>query len=127
MSEQAALLRSRRAEHRPGRRTGPQPARQADGQARRTIWPVRSGTVPFADRAFTPRPETGQGPWDALHPGTTVIIGPAGPAGPAGTGKTHLAAAFASRLWATDQLDLLVWLAAGSRDSLVTGYAQALA
>ena len=141
MSERAAPRRSRRAGQ-------PQPARPASGPARHTIWPVRSGTVPFTDRGFTPRPETGQGPWDALHPGTTVILGPAdlsalpglaapgqpaaparpgSPAGPGGTGKTHLAAAFASRLWATDQLDLLVWLAAGSRDSIVTGYAQALA
>jgi tetratricopeptide (TPR) repeat protein len=130
VSKQAAPPRSRRAEPRPGRPAGSRPARPADGQARRTIWPVRSGTVPFTDRGFTQRPETGQGPWDALHPGTAVIIGPAdppGPAGPGGTGKTHLAAAFAGRLWATDQLDLLVWLAAGSRDSIVTGYAHALA
>jgi tetratricopeptide (TPR) repeat protein len=134
VSEHAAPRRSRHAEPRPGRRAGqPPPARHASGPARQTIWPVRSGTVPFTDRAFTPRPETGQGPWDALHPGTTVILGPADqsaptrPPGPGGTGKTHLAAAFAARLWATDQLDLLVWLAAGSRDSIVTGYAQALA
>src|SRR5689334_4047696 len=137
VSEHTALRRSKHAEPRTARRAGqPQPARDASGPARHTIWPVRSGTVPFTDRGFTPRPETGQGPWDALRPGTTVILGPAGPsaagrpgrpAGPGGTGKTHLAAAFAARLWATDQLDLLVWLAAGSRDSIVTGCAQALA
>jgi tetratricopeptide (TPR) repeat protein len=134
VSEHTALRRSKHGEPRTARRAGqPQPARDASGPARHTIWPVRSGTVPFTDRGFTPRPETGQGPWDALRPGTTVILGPAGPsaagrpAGPGGTGKTHLAAAFAARLWATDQLDLLVWLAAGSRDSIVAGYAQALA
>ena len=130
MSEQAAPRRSWRAEPRPGRRAGSRPASHENGQARRTIWPVSSGTVPFTDRGAVQRPETGQGPWDALHPGTTVIIGPAdpaGPGGPGGTGKTHLAAAFAARLWATDQLDLLVWLAAGSRDSIVTGFAKALA
>jgi len=127
VSEQAAPRRSWRAEPRSGRRAGSRPASHADGQDRRTIWPVSSGTVPFTDRRFTQRPETGKGPWDALHPGTTVIIGPADPGGPGGTGKTHLAASFAARLWATDQLDLLVWLAAGSRDSIVTGFAKALA
>ena len=143
MSEHTALRRSKHAEPRTARPAGQpkprsQPAIHASGPARHTIWPVRSGTVPFMDRGFTPRPETGQGPWDALHPGTTVILGPAGqsglaparpgsPAGPGGTGKTHLAAAFAARLWATEQLDLLVWQAAGSRDSIVAGYAQALA
>jgi len=127
VSKQAAPRRSRHADPRPGRPAVPQPARPADGQARRTIWPVRSGTVPFTGRGFTQRPETGQGPWDALHPGSTVIISPADPAGPGGTGKTRLAAAFAARMWAADQLDLLVWVAAGSRDSIVTGYAQALA
>ena len=79
MSEQAAPRRSWRAEPRPGRRAGSWLASHADGQARRTIWPVSSGTVPFTDRGFTQRPETGKGPWDALHPGTTVIIGPADP------------------------------------------------
>ena len=32
------------------------------------------------------------------------------PDGPGGTGKSHLAAAFAERLWAAGQLDLLAWL-----------------
>lgn len=95
-------------------------------------WPVMSGTVPFAAEPYTPRPETGQGPWDAFRPGLTVILGPDGDrgasaSGRSGTGKTRLAAEFAARLWAAAELDLLVWLDAGSRDSIVTGYAQALA
>jgi tetratricopeptide (TPR) repeat protein len=117
----------RRAAHQPGKRAAAKPGKPAGGPARRTVWPARSGTVPFTDRGFIPRPETGQGPWDTLRQGSTVIIGPASPAGPAGTGKSHLAAAFATRLWATGQLDLLVWVTAGSRDAIVTGYAQALA
>jgi tetratricopeptide (TPR) repeat protein len=103
----------------------PGPRGQAVAPQRRT-WPVRSGTIPFPASTFTQRPETGHGPWDALRPGSTVILGPAGPDGPAGTGKTHLAAAFAARLWAADGLDLLAWLHAGSRDAMVSGYAQAL-
>ena len=95
-------------------------------------WPVFSGIVPFLADGYMRRPETGKGPWDGLHPGLTVILGPDGdPQASArwygGTGKTQLAAAFASKLWVAGELDLLVWLYAGSRDSIVTGYARALA
>jgi tetratricopeptide (TPR) repeat protein len=95
-------------------------------------WPVFSGIAPFLADDYMRRPETGKGPWDALHPGRTVILGPGGdPGTPAssygGTGKTQLAAAFATKLWTAGELDLLVWLYAGSRDSIMTGYAQALA
>jgi tetratricopeptide (TPR) repeat protein len=98
----------------------------------RQAWPVLSGSVPFVGESYIGRPETGQGPWDALHPGLLVILGPGGePMAPAarcgGTGKTQLAAAFAVKLWAAGALDLLVWLDAGSRDSIVSGYARALA
>ena len=98
----------------------------------RRTWPILSGVVPFVGESYIGRPETGQGPWDGLHPGLTVILGPGGdPRAPAarrgGTGKTQLAAAFAVRLWAAGALDLLVWLDAGSRDAIVTGYARALA
>ena len=91
-----------------------------------------SGTVPSLADGHIWRPETGQGPWDALRPGRTVVLGPVGDLrAPArfrgGTGKTQLAAAFALKLWAAAELDLLVWLNAGSRDSIITGYARALA
>jgi tetratricopeptide (TPR) repeat protein len=94
---------------------------------RRTAWPVRSGTLPFPGDGFTDRPETGPRGWDALRPGATVILGPPEPGGPGGTGKTRLAAAFAARLWAAGRLDLLAWVDAGSRDSIVSGYAGVLA
>jgi tetratricopeptide (TPR) repeat protein len=95
-------------------------------------WPILSGTVPLLAAGFTRRPETGHGPWEALHPGVTVVIGPdADPRTSArhrgGTGKTQLASAFARRLWAAGDLDLLVWLDASSRDRIVAGYARALA
>ena len=74
------------------------------------------GTVLFTDRGFT----RGRRPPGALGrpaPGTTVIPGPADqsarpPRQPGRAGRhrqDHLAAAFASG-WATDRLDLLVWL-----------------
>lgn len=97
-------------------------------------WPVLSGALPPLAEGFNARPETGQGPWDGLHQGLTVILGPDSDARTSptfsgrrgGTGKTQLAAAFATRLWTAGELDLLVWVSAGSRDSIVTSYAQAL-
>ncbi|WP_175441435.1 FxSxx-COOH system tetratricopeptide repeat protein [Micromonospora humi] len=44
--------------------------------------------------------------------------------GMGGVGKTQLAARFARHLADTDQLDLLVWITAASRDAIVTAYAQ---
>lgn len=94
-------------------------------------WPVTSGVVPFQSEPFTRRTETGPGPWDALHPGLTVILGPdkerlATATYPGGTGKSRLAAEFAASLWGAGELDLLVWLEAGSRDAIFAGYARAL-
>lgn len=101
-------------------------------QSQPRTWPVLSGTVPHLAEGHIHRPDTGQGPWDVLHPGLTVILGPdtdprtsAGRRG--GTGKTQLAAEFAIRLWNRGELDLLVWLQAGSRAGIITGYARALA
>jgi tetratricopeptide (TPR) repeat protein len=100
-------------------------------EPQRRTWPIQSGTVPVLAEGYTWRPETGNGPWEELRPGSTVVVGPdtdarasAGRRG--GTGKTQLAAAFARRLWAAGNLDLLVWIEAGSRDRLVAGYAGAL-
>jgi tetratricopeptide (TPR) repeat protein len=94
-------------------------------------WPVLSGVLPSLAPGYTWRPETGQGPWDGLHPGHTVILRPdpelqAAGRRAGGTGKTQLAAAFALQLWEASELDLLVWLDAGSRDRIISGYAQAL-
>lgn len=99
-------------------------------------WPVRSGTVPPLAEYFNPRPETG---FDfAISPGpgqTAVLAAPAPPqlaggvprAGMGGTGKTQLASALARFLWGSGAVDLLAWVPAASRDSLITGYAQASA
>jgi tetratricopeptide (TPR) repeat protein len=43
------------------------------------------------------------------------------------SGKTQLAAAFAESLWQSGQLDLLVWIQATSRASVLSGYAAATA
>ncbi|MFK3980555.1 tetratricopeptide repeat protein [Micromonospora sp. NPDC050397] len=44
-----------------------------------------------------------------------------------GVGKTQLAAGLAHRIWLRRELDLLVWITATSRSSIVTTYAQAAA
>ncbi len=94
-------------------------------------WPVLSGSVPSPAEGYIRRPESGQGSWDALQPGRTVILCPDAirrpPGSRGGTGKTQLAAAFARTLWEAAEVDLLLWVGAGSRDSIVAGYAGALA
>ncbi len=64
-------------------------------------------------------------------PGTTVVLAPSHGATPqsrewfGACGKTQLAVAFAQKLWQLRQLDLLVWLSASSRASVLTGYVAA--
>src|ERR1700749_3738166 len=92
-----------------------------------------SGLVPELADCFTPRPHTGPGPLSTLPEGRCLVLtGPprardAVPDLSGGTGKTQLAAQLA-RTWLAETPDgLLVWLNAGSRDSLLCGYAQAIA
>src|SRR6516164_2415043 len=100
--------------------------------ARRDAAPVLSGAVPPLADSFHPRPETGVGLPDTLRPGATVVLVPAqrgdpsgGVSAPSGTGKTQLAVNFAHTLWNSRAVDLLVWVPAGSRASIVASFAQA--
>ncbi len=72
----------------------------------------------FQDRAAT----------EILHrttgPGQTTVLTQV-VAGLGGVGKTQLAAEFARQLWRDGELDLLLWVSALSRDSVVSGYVQA--
>jgi len=54
-------------------------------------------------------------------------VGPAALDWPRSSGKTQLAAAFAESLWHSRELDLLVWIQATSRASVLSGYAAATA
>jgi tetratricopeptide (TPR) repeat protein len=104
----------------------------ADG---RPSWPVRSGTVPALADGFDARVETGPRLADALPAGAAVALVPDRAATPApdgwdwlrSPGKTQLAAAFAESLWQSGGLDLLVWIDATSRASVLSGYAAATA
>ncbi|MGW7529282.1 tetratricopeptide repeat protein [Streptomyces sp. NPDC054783] len=69
-----------------------------------------------------------------LAGGGTVVVESAQPApaggvlaGMGGVGKTQLAAAHARSAWSKGDLDVLVWVTASSRSSVVAGYAQAAA
>ena len=119
--------------------------------------PVLSGSVPPLAVDFQSRQETGFRLADGLRPGETILLLPAEAAGPGGmaadpgggmaasggmaaggggmaaggagggTGKTQLAVGFANAMWSSGAVDLLVWVAAGSRTAIITGYAQAAA
>jgi len=95
--------------------------------------PARSGPVPPLADCLTARPETAAGLREALVPGAVVVLVPGRPAADsAGTwqgscGTTQLAAGVAESLWASGELDLLVWVTATSRAGVLCGYAQAAA
>jgi hypothetical protein len=44
-----------------------------------------------------------------------------------GVGKTQLAVNYAEQLWSANEIELLVWVTAGSVDAIVSGYARAAA
>jgi tetratricopeptide (TPR) repeat protein len=93
------------------------------------------GTVPPLADPYYPRDETGPGLSAGLRPGQVVVLthgahgthGAATPAAQGGTGKTQLAVEFTHTLWNTKAVELLVWIAAASREAIVTGFAQAAA
>ena len=109
----------------------------------RPSWPIRSGTVPALADGFSARLETSPGLAAALPAGAAVALVPDRAAAPAArpgpladpdaqdwprsSGKTQLAAAFAESLWQSGGVDLLVWIEATSRASVLSGYAAATA
>jgi tetratricopeptide (TPR) repeat protein len=97
-----------------------------DGQV---VWPVRSGAVPPLADGFIARPETIPDLGSALAPGAAVALVTAGGGrdwlGPCG--KTQLAVASAEELWRSGGVDLLIWITASSRASMLAGYLAASA
>jgi tetratricopeptide (TPR) repeat protein len=77
-----------------------------------------SGIIPPLSDPHHPRPETG--PDLALRPGETVVLTAQG-----GTGKTELAAGFAHARLGGQDVEVLVWVTATSRDAILSGFAQA--
>jgi tetratricopeptide (TPR) repeat protein len=95
--------------------------------------PVRAGAVPPLADGFSTRPETGAGLAETLEPGQIMALtGPEVRAPqlydwPGGTGKTQLAVYLAESLWQARQVDLLLWVTAASRASVLASYMQAFA
>jgi tetratricopeptide (TPR) repeat protein len=87
--------------------------------------------MPPLAAGFTARPETAGGLVQALVPGGAVALVPAAEAG-RGTrgwpcGKTQLAVYAAESLCRSGEVDLVAWVRAGSRASVLSGYAEAAA
>ncbi len=109
----------------------------------RPSWPIWSGTVPALADGFSTRPETSPGLAAALPAGAAVALVPDRAAAPAtrpgplappdaqdwlrSSGKTQLAVAFAESLWQSGGVDLVAWIEATSRASVLSGYAAATA
>jgi len=90
---------------------------------RPVTWPVRVGVVsPEAD-CYQSRVATGRLSKITKGGGTAVLCQVL--SGLGGVGKTQLAAAQVRQLWQAGELDLVVWVPAGSRSAIVGGYAQA--
>jgi hypothetical protein len=92
-------------------------------------WPVRVGVIPLAANCFQQRAVL-----DHVTGGLLPAPGPAPVtsqvrvlSGPGGMGKTQIAAQYATEQWATGTIDLLVWVSANSRESVLSGYADTAA
>jgi tetratricopeptide (TPR) repeat protein len=89
-----------------------------------------SGTVPPLADVYYPREQSGPDLADGLRPGETVVLihgeeTEQAPAAQGGTGKTQLAVEFTHAMWNNRAVEVLVWVNGASRESIVTGFAQA--
>jgi tetratricopeptide (TPR) repeat protein len=105
----------------------------APGSARGSARAARCGALPPLAAGFTVRPETATSLPAALAPGTVVVLIPARAAASSSArhgrtcGKTQLAVWYAESLWHSGQVDLLAWIDASSRTSVLAGCADAAA
>src|SRR5437763_7394226 len=89
-----------------------------------------SGTVPPLADAYYPREQSGPDLASSMGPGETVVLihgeeTAQAPAAQGGTGKTQLAGEFTHAMWNTRAVEILIWVNAASRESVITGFAQA--
>ena len=98
---------------------------------RRMAGPLWRGAA--ADEGLIARPDTVPGLDAVLVPGAAVALVPGQDAAgrardwPGSSGKTQLACYLAGSLWRSRSVDLLAWVAATSRASVLSGYVQAAA
>jgi tetratricopeptide (TPR) repeat protein len=87
--------------------------------------------VPPLAEGFTERPDTARGIVDALVPGASVALVPGsafaeGPQNWLGAcGKTQIAVIIAESLWRSAAIDILIWVNATSRASVLSGFVEA--
>ena len=110
--------------------TGPTAGPVQGGQV--PEWPVWSGPVPSLADGFTVRPDTVPNLETALIPGATVaLVSDQAPASAqdwrASSGKTQLARHYAESLWRSPGVDVLTWVVASSRASVLSGFVFAAA
>ncbi|MFF8432870.1 FxSxx-COOH system tetratricopeptide repeat protein [Streptomyces bacillaris] len=90
-------------------------------------WPHQVGVIPSVARSYQQRAETDRLRTTVDGGGATVLAQLL--TGMGGVGKTQLAANYAHAAWNDTSeaggLDVLVWVTASTRSSIVTGYAQA--
>ena len=109
-----------------------QPTGPGGHEGRTAPWPIWSGPVPSLADGFMVRPDTVPDLEAALIPGATVALVPdqmpsAVRDWQGSSGKTQLARHFAESLWRSAGVDLLTWVVASSRASVLTGLVQAAA
>ncbi|MEV7318364.1 NB-ARC domain-containing protein, partial [Streptomyces microflavus] len=90
-------------------------------------WPHQVGVIPAQARSFQHRAEAERLRARVDGGGTAVLSQVL--TGMGGVGKTQLAADYAHAAWEDGSraggVDILVWIAAGTREAIVSGYAQA--
>ena len=92
---------------------------------------LRIGEVPPLAKGFTDRPDTVRRIVDTLAPGSTVALVPnsASADGPSdwlgACGKTQIAVMIAESLWRSGAIDMLIWITATSRASVLSAFVEA--
>src|SRR5277367_735341 len=96
---------------------------------------VRAGAVPPLAGGYITRAEINSALAEALGPGLTAALTPLRVPGAPGfprdwlsaSGKTQAAVAYAEELWASESIDVLVWVTATSRSAVLSTLAEAAA
>jgi tetratricopeptide (TPR) repeat protein len=101
------------------------------GMSAKPVPRFRIGKVPPLAKGFTDRPDTARGIADALVPGSAVALVPDSasaqdPSDWLGTcGKTQIAVMTAESLWRSGAIDMLIWITATSRASVLSAFVEA--
>ncbi len=109
-----------------------QPTGPGGHEGHALTWPIWSGPVPPLADGFAVRPDTVPDLETMLVPGAAVVLVSGQVPNAArdwrgSTGKTQLARYFAESLWRSPGVDVLTWVVASSRASVLSGFVAAAA